>query len=108
MKFGYIKTIALAASVATLASCDFLDVAPAKRASLEDAMRDKASTEAWLRGCYSQVASKHPVTTTRYEASTDEFVCPDKWSEYDRQVVAYCTVNASNMPDSYFRHGRVG
>lgn len=104
MKFGYIKTIALAASVATLASCDFLDVAPAKRASLEDAMRDKASTEAWLRGCYSQVASKHPVSTTRYEASTDEFVCPDKWSEYDRQVVAYCTVNASNMPDSYFRH----
>ena len=104
MKFGYIKTIALAASVATLASCDFLDVAPAKRASFEDAMRDKASTEAWLRGCYSQVAAKHPVTTTRYEASTDEFVCPDKWSEYDRQVVAYCTVNASNMPDSYFRH----
>ena len=104
MKFGYIKTIALAASVATLASCDFLDVAPAKRASLEDAMRDKASTEAWLRGCYSQVASKHPVNTTLYEASTDEFVCPDKWSEYDRQVVAYCTVNASNMPDYYFRH----
>ena len=104
MRFGYIKTIALAASVATLASCDFLDVAPAKRASLEDAMRDKASTEAWLRGCYSQVASKHPVTSSRYEASTDEFVCPDKWSEYDRQVVAYCTVNASNMPDTYFRH----
>ena len=46
MKFGYIKTIALAASVATLASCDFLDVAPAKRASLEDAMRDKAKSEA--------------------------------------------------------------
>lgn len=104
MKFGYIKTIALAASAMTLAACNFLDVAPAKRASLEDAMRDKASTEAWLRGCYSQVAAKHPVTTTRYEASTDEFVCPDKWSEYDRQVVAYCTVNASNMPDTYFRH----
>lgn len=104
MKFGYIKTIALAASVATLASCDFLDVAPAKRASLEDAMRDKASTEAWLRGCYSQIAQKHPVTSSRYEASTDEFVCPNKWSEYDRQVVAYCTVNASNMPDTYFRH----
>lgn len=110
MKFGYIKTIALAASVATLASCDFLDVAPAKRASLEDAMRDKASTQAWLRGCYSQVAQKHPVSINRYEGSTDEFISPDKWSEYDRQVVAYCTVNASNMPDSYFRHvyGEIG
>ena len=43
MKFGYIKTIALAASVMMLGACDFLDVAPAKRASLEDAMRDKAN-----------------------------------------------------------------
>ncbi|MCI5717126.1 MAG: RagB/SusD family nutrient uptake outer membrane protein [Alistipes sp.] len=110
MKFGYIKTIALAASVATLASCDFLDVAPAKRASLDDAFRDKASTEAWMRGCYSQISARHPVSSSRYEASTDEFVCPDKWSEYDRQVVAYCTLNASNMPDTYFRqvYGMLG
>lgn len=110
MKFGYIKTIALAASVATLASCDFLDVAPAKRATLEDAFRDKANCESWMRGCYSQISARHPVSTTRYEASTDEFVCPDKWSEYDRQVVAYCTVNASNMPDTYFRqvYGMLG
>ncbi len=63
-----------------------------------------------MRGCYSQISARHPVSTSSYEASTDEFVCPDKWSEYDRQVVAYCTLNASNMPDTYFRqvYGMLG
>lgn len=103
MKFGYIKTFALAASVVTLASCDFLDVAPAKRASLEDAFRDKASTEAWMRGCYSQVSSKLAFDIRAYEGSTDEFVIPVKW-DYDNLKVAFCSINASNMPDTYFRH----
>ena len=103
MKFGYIKTFALAASVVTLASCDFLDVAPAKRASLEDAFRDKASTEAWMRGCYSQVSDKLAFDIRAYEGSTDEFVIPVKW-DYDNLKVAFCSINASNMPDTYFRH----
>ena len=103
MKFGYIKTFALAASVVTLASCDFLDVAPAKRASLDDAFRDMASTEAWMRGCYSQVSSKLAFDIRAYEGSTDEFVIPVKW-DYDNLKVAFCSINASNIPDTYFRH----
>lgn len=109
MKLGYNKIFAVAASAMMLASCDFLDVAPAQRATLNDAMKNKQSTESWMYGCFSQVKSKSPVTHKVYEASTDETVEPVIW-DYDRHKIAFGTLNASTMPDSYFRHlyGEIG
>ena len=93
-----------------LASCNFLDVAPAKRATLNDAMKNKASTEAWLYGCYSTVPRYLTSDFRNYEGSTDEFVTPRLWSEYLNKSVAYCTLNASNISDSYWRvlYGEIG
>lgn len=45
MKLGYNKIFTVAASALMLASCDFLDVAPAQRATMNDALKNKASTE---------------------------------------------------------------
>ncbi len=111
MKF--IKSISISLLAVTMAlgtSCNFLEVAPAKRASLDDAMKSKASTESWLGGCYSRVSSLHPITWGNYEGSTDEFVSPHLWNEYNNKIVAYCTVNSTNMPDGYWRtlYGEIG
>lgn len=110
MKLGYNKIFAVAASAMMLASCDFLDVAPAQRATLNDAMKNKQSTESWMYGCFSRVTANNPLTHSTYEGSTDEFVEPILWGEYNRHVMAMGTVNASNMPDTYFRviYGEIG
>lgn len=103
MKLGYNKIFTVAASALMLASCDFLDVAPAQRATMNDAMKNKASTESWLYGNFDQVKSKSPITHSAYEGSTDEFTEPRIW-DYNNHRVAFGTLNATNVGDTYFRH----
>lgn len=47
-----IKTLGAAAAL-LLGACNYLDVAPARKATLEDAMKDKMAVENWIYGCYS-------------------------------------------------------
>lgn len=49
-----IKTLGAAAAL-LLGACNYLDVAPARKATLEDAMKDKMAVENWIYGCYSAV-----------------------------------------------------
>lgn len=109
MKLGYNKVFAVAASALMLASCDFLDVAPAQRATLNDAMKNKASTEGWVYGVFSEAASQNPVIHQQYEGSAGEYVEPVIW-DYDCTKAALGTINASNMPDWKFRsiYGSIG
>ena len=51
----YFRIVIVAVAAVLIASCNFLDVAPAQRATLKDAMKNKASTESWLYGCYEFV-----------------------------------------------------
>lgn len=106
----YFRIVIVAVAAVLIASCNFLDVAPAQRATLKDAMKNKASTESWLYGCYEFVQDYPTFNFEKYEGSTDEFVTPRLWSEQDNKSVAYCTLNASNIPDNYWRilYGEVG
>ena len=102
----------LLASLAVLActSCNFLDVAPAKRADLSDAMKNKSAVENWAFGNYETVHVTNPIAFTNYEGSTDEYVTPDAWNEHNRQTVAYGKLNATNISDEYWRrfYGSIG
>ena len=102
----------LLASFAALActSCNFLDVAPAKRADLTDAMKNKSAVENWVYGNYETVHVTNPISFTNYEGSADEFVTPDAWTEHARQAAAYGKLNATNMSDDYWRrlYGAIG
>ena len=102
----------LLASLAVLActSCNFFDVAPAKRADLSDAMKNKSAVENWAFGNYETVHVTNPIAFTNYEGSTDEYVTPDAWNEHNRQTVAYGKLNATNISDEYWRrfYGSIG
>ncbi|MDD7456225.1 MAG: RagB/SusD family nutrient uptake outer membrane protein [Bacteroidales bacterium] len=111
MKFIKFASLSLLPVIMFLcASCDFLDVAPAKRATMEDAMKSKESVESWLGGCYSTVNSICPINFRNYEGSTDEYVTPRLWSEHDLKLITSCNVNATNVPDRYWRilYGEIG
>lgn len=109
------KAIGLAILISGLTSCNFLDVAPAKKATLKDAMKDKNAVENWIYGCYHSVGGTNgemniPCDFRSYEGSTDEFVTPDLWNEHNRQIIAYGTINSSNVSDSRWRtyYGSIG
>lgn len=92
------------------ASCNFLDVAPAKRADLSDAMKNKSAVENWVFGNYETIFVTNPILFTNYEGSADEYVTPDAWTEHARQALAYGKLNATNMSDDYWRrlYGSIG
>lgn len=106
----YFNIIAAAAAAMSAISCNFLDVAPAKKADLSDAMKNKSMTEQWLYGNYHCVNLFNPVVFTMYEGSTDEFVTPDAWTEHPRQSMAYGLINGTNVNDQYWRYyyGSIG
>lgn len=92
------------------ASCNFLDVAPAKRADLSDAMKNKSAVENWVYGNYETIVVTNPILFSNYEGSADEYVTPDAWTEHARQALAYGKLNATNMSDDYWRrlYGSIG
>lgn len=108
-----IKTLGAAAAL-LLGACNYLDVAPARKATLEDAMKDKMAVENWIYGCYSAVGGNVnywgiPSDLRSYEGSTDEFAAPDLWNHH-RRVVAYGNINSSNMSNARWRayYGSIG
>lgn len=110
-----IKTICGVVLLLTLSACDFLNVAPARKASLVDAMKDKTAVENWIYGCYHSVGGLFstqdiPLDMRSYEGSTDEFVTPDLWNEHKRRSIAYGTINSSNVSDHRWRtyYGSIG
>lgn len=72
--------IGIAASALLLASCEFLDVVPAKRADFEDAMKNKYAVENWIYGRgYHEIQWQNPFTTGRLnKLPTTSFCRKDK------------------------------
>ncbi len=78
----------LLCTVSLLGSCDYLDVAPEKRATLDDAMKNKKEALNWLQSLYMVVGNTAPTYFDRFESSTDEFVLPELWG-HSGQVLSY-------------------
>ena len=106
----YNKVLAIAVAAFTLVSCDFLDVAPAERATFKDAMKTQASTEGWLYGCFNSVAGTNGAGCEGYEGGADEYTTPVLWSEYDNWKIRMASINATNISDNYWRilYGDIG
>lgn len=106
----YNKVLAIAVAAFTLVSCNFLDVAPAERATFKDAMKTQASTEGWLYGCFNSVAGTNGAGCEGYEGGADEYTTPVLWSEYDNWKIRMASINATNISDSYWRvlYGDIG
>lgn len=81
------------ASVA-LSSCNYLDVAPPKRETLDDAMKDKAAVLNWLTSCYWTVGATQPTEISRYEASAEAYVMPRLWNQAS-QLVAWNQISST-------------
>ena len=65
--------IGIAASALLLASCEFLDVVPAKRADFEDAMKNKDAVESWIYGRgYHEIQWQNPFYYWTIEQTTDD------------------------------------
>ncbi|MDE5637689.1 MAG: hypothetical protein K2I43_06725, partial [Alistipes sp.] len=70
-----IKSILAATALLTgVSACDYLDVAPAKQPTFEDAMKDKAHVEGWIYSCYKTVGTTAPGTRRNEETAAAEFV----------------------------------
>lgn len=76
----------VAAAAAMLSSCDYLNVAPEKRATLNDAVKTKADADAWMQSCYCAVGECCPVKYDQYEGSADEYVCPQLWGNRNQKL----------------------
>lgn len=76
----------LALPAMLLASCDYLDVAPEKRATLDDAIKTKADADDWVQSCYQPVRDYEPMNYYNIESSTDEFVNPQLWGRNSQLV----------------------
>ena len=90
---------ALALPVILLASCNYLDVAPVKRAGFDDAMKDKDAVVNWLQSCYEMVGKTCPRHYSRYESSVDEFVLPQLWGQSSQQM-AWNQISPNWVPGS--------
>lgn len=76
-----------------LTSCDYLDVAPEKRATLNDALKTKEDVDNWVQSCYMPVKDYQPIEYRHIESSTDEFVNPQLWGN-NGQLVSWNNVYA--------------
>lgn len=79
-------SMAVVAAAMLLSSCDYLNVAPEKRQTLNDALKTKEDADGWVQSCYSAVGETNPTQYTKYESSTDEFVHPMLWGEMGQKV----------------------
>lgn len=86
------------AALALLSGCDYLDVAPAKQATFEDAMKDKAHVEGWIYSCYKTVGTTAPGYAFNLEGSADEFVAPKAWwaNTVYLHPIGYATVSGAH------------
>ena len=77
-----------------VSSCDYLDVAPPKRQTLTDAMKDKQAVLNWLTSCYWSVGACEPIEISRYEASAEAYVMPRLWNQ-SSQLVSWNQISPS-------------
>lgn len=98
MKTIYKSILASVAALTLLAGCDYLDVAPAKQPTFEDAMKDKAHVEGWIYSCYRTVGTTAPGYAFNIEGSADEFTTPKVWwaNTVYRHPMAYGTISAAH------------
>ena len=112
MKSVYNRILATVATLLALTSCDWLDVAPAKQATFDDAMKDKAHVEAWIYSCYKTVGTSAPGYAFNIEGSTDEFTTPKVWwaNTVFRHPMAYATISSSSNQAQWWRelYGTIG
>lgn len=91
-------------SVLTLAcistSCDYLDVVPPEQPNLPDATSTYDRALGFLGSCYAGIKSTDvPATNYLHEfnASTDEYMLPYRWTEGSWQAYAFNTASATNQ-----------
>lgn len=106
--------IGIAASALLLASCEFLDVVPAKRADFEDAMKNKDAVESWIYGRgYHEIQWQNPFYYWTIEQTTDDFVLPEGQAQDEARVKNYLMshgmITSGNVPDTWWAlYGAIG
>ena len=90
--------IGIAASALLLASCEFLDVVPAKRADFEDAMKNKDAVESWIYGRgYHEIQWQNPFYYWTIEQTTDDFVLPEGQAQDEAREKNYLKIGRAHV-----------
>ena len=106
--------IGIAASALLLASCEFLDVVPAKRADFEDAMKNKDAVESWIYGRgYHEIQWQNPFYYWTIEQTTDDFVLPEEQAQDEAReknyLMSHGMITSGNVPDTWWAlYGAIG
>lgn len=106
--------IGIAASALLLASCEFLDVVPAKRADFEDAMKNKYAVENWIYGRgYHEIQWQNPFYYWTIEQTTDDFVLPEGQAQDEAReknyLMSHGMITSGNVPDTWWAlYGAIG
>ena len=106
--------IGIAASALLLASCEFLDVVPAKRADFEDAMKNKDAVESWIYGRgYHEIQWQNPFYYWTIEQTTDDFVLPEGQAQDEAReknyLMSHGMITSGNVPDTWWAlYGAIG
>lgn len=106
--------IGIAASALLLASCEFLDVVPAKRADFEDAMKNKDAVESWIYGRgYHEIQWQNPFYYWTIEQTTDDFVLPEGQAQDEAReknyLMSHGIITSGNVPDTWWAlYGAIG
>lgn len=110
MKPTYKFLLATAASLMAFSACDYLDVAPAKQPTFEDAMKDKAHVEGWIYSCYKTVGTTAPGNRRNEETAADEFVVPKAWVGGYYGNIANATISPTTNQRQRWRelYGTIG
>ena len=106
-----IKSIFAATALLTgFSACDYLDVAPAKQPTFEDAMKDKAHVEGWIYSCYKTVGTTAPGNRRNEETAADEFVVPKAWVGSYFGNIANATISPTTNQRQRWRelYGTIG
>ena len=106
--------IGIAASALLLASCEFLDVVPAKRVDFEDAMKNKDAVESWIYGRgYHEIQWQNPFYYWTIEQTTDDFVLPEGQAQDEAReknyLMSHGMITSGNVPDTWWAlYGAIG
>lgn len=106
--------IGIAASALLLASCEFLDVVPAKRADFEDAMKNKDAVGSWIYGRgYHEIQWQNPFYYWTIEQTTDDFVLPEGQAQDEAReknyLMSHGMITSGNVPDTWWAlYGAIG
>lgn len=87
-KFLYSIIPTVAAAVACLTSCDYLDIVPPEQPNIDDAMSTHDRALGFLYSCYQGCNEDNPVAYLgEIASSTDEYVLPYQWSSNAKSLM---------------------